>query len=261
VTLIVAGNARDVCVLVLQGAKHFAFTAPGSLHYSSGRAMLLRWRTDPEPRSRRQGFRIVWRSRCLPGWYYSVAVDGVSRTASCKPCAALPGFGCDAGAVSSAGELCVAGRFSIGGATPCSACTAARGFSCSAGSNSSSGTVCPAGRYSDGGDQPCGVCMAGYACAAGSTSAAPTVGKCGVGQFAAAGDAACSPCVNESFACTSLGSTNDGSQRAPLVDLYLSTNGRSRWALQDGWEDHASGGDPCRRSWFGLQCDSNGIVM
>jgi hypothetical protein len=200
----------------------------------------------------------VWRSTCLPGWY-SVATDS-SGPVSCAPCATLPGFGCDAGAVSSAGELCIAGRFSIGGAVPCSACTAAPGFSCDAGSNSSSGIVCPAGRYSEGGDQPCKVCRAGYVCAAGSSSAAPIVGRCAVGRFAAAGDVACSPCVSEPFACSYPASTHDGSQRAALVDLYLSTSLNGGWKNDDGWRDHASGGDPCTRGWFGVHCDSNGVV-
>ncbi len=48
--------------------------------------------------------------------------------------------------------------------------------------------------------------------------------------------------------------STDPDQRATLVDLYIATNG-SGWSDKKGWEDHATGSDPCDDSWSGVTCN------
>jgi hypothetical protein len=43
-------------------------------------------------------------------------------------------------------------------------------------------------------------------------------------------------------------------QRAALVDLYIATNGDSWTSGRTGWQDHATGSDPCDDAWIGVTC-------
>ncbi len=45
-------------------------------------------------------------------------------------------------------------------------------------------------------------------------------------------------------------------QRAALVDLYIATNG-SGWGDNYGWQDYASGSDPCENSWVAVTCSGS----
>ena len=47
---------------------------------------------------------------------------GFSQTSDCLPCAALPGYACTAGSISSLGILCPTGAYCIGGSTPAQPC-------------------------------------------------------------------------------------------------------------------------------------------
>jgi hypothetical protein len=42
-------------------------------------------------------------------------------------------------------------------------------------------------------------------------------------------------------------------QRAALVDAYLATGGSS-WSTKTGWQDYATGSDPCDKQWYGVSC-------
>jgi hypothetical protein len=48
--------------------------------------------------------------------------------------------------------------------------------------------------------------------------------------------------------------STDPDQRAALVDLFITTNG-SEWRDNEGWKDHATGGDPCDNAWSGVTCN------
>jgi hypothetical protein len=46
-------------------------------------------------------------------------------------------------------------------------------------------------------------------------------------------------------------------QRAALVELYIATNG-STWSTgKTGWQNHATGSDPCDNSWSGVTCSGS----
>jgi hypothetical protein len=45
-------------------------------------------------------------------------------------------------------------------------------------------------------------------------------------------------------------------QRAALVELYIATNG-STWGDKNGWQNHATGSDPCDNSWSGVTCSGS----
>jgi CUB/sushi domain-containing protein len=111
-----------------------------------GSVMLLQWSSDESVT--KAGWHLSWASVCPEG-QYSV------NTTACGDCAAPAGFGCVAGANSSTGTPCPAGRYGYGGAAPCVVCTAAAGYSCDVGSNSTAGLACSAGRWSVGGASSC----------------------------------------------------------------------------------------------------------
>jgi hypothetical protein len=49
----------------------------------------------------------------------------------------------------------------------------------------------------------------------------------------------------------------DPDQRAALVELYIATNG-STWSNgKAGWQNHATGSDPCDNSWSGVTCSGS----
>ncbi len=50
--------------------------------------------------------------------------------------------------------------------------------------------------------------------------------------------------------------STDPDQRAALVELYIATNG-DEWSDKNGWQDHATGSDPCDNAWFGVECDGS----
>jgi hypothetical protein len=45
-------------------------------------------------------------------------------------------------------------------------------------------------------------------------------------------------------------------QRAALVELFIATNG-STWTSKTGWQDYATGSDPCDNSWSGVGCSGS----
>jgi hypothetical protein len=45
-------------------------------------------------------------------------------------------------------------------------------------------------------------------------------------------------------------------QRAALVQLYIATNG-STWSDRAGWQNYATGSDPCDNSWSGVGCSGS----
>jgi hypothetical protein len=45
-------------------------------------------------------------------------------------------------------------------------------------------------------------------------------------------------------------------QRAALVELYIATNG-STWSDKTGWQNHATGSDPCDNGWSGVTCSGS----
>ncbi len=45
-------------------------------------------------------------------------------------------------------------------------------------------------------------------------------------------------------------------QRAALVELYIATDG-STWNDNIGWQNHATGSDPCDNSWSGVTCSGS----
>jgi hypothetical protein len=45
-------------------------------------------------------------------------------------------------------------------------------------------------------------------------------------------------------------------QRAALVELYIATNG-SGWSGVTGWQNHATGSDPCDDNWSVVTCSGS----
>jgi hypothetical protein len=49
-------------------------------------------------------------------------------------------------------------------------------------------------------------------------------------------------------------------QRAALVELYIATDGTA-WTNRTGWQNHASGSDPCDNGWAAIVCDGGSGVL
>jgi hypothetical protein len=100
----------------------------------------------------------------------------------------------------------------------------------------------------------CVDCSAGSACIDGETSLCPA------GTFSLAGASTCSPCAGGVYGCIAAGSTNDGSVRNALVELYLATAGPSWSPAVTGWPQYAVSGDPCTSAWTGVGCVGGTVV-
>jgi hypothetical protein len=50
-----------------------------------------------------------------------------------------------------------------------------------------------------------------------------------------------------------VGAPTAANQRAALVELYVTTGGNS-WSDKSGWQNYASGSDPCDDNWSGVLC-------
>ncbi len=46
-------------------------------------------------------------------------------------------------------------------------------------------------------------------------------------------------------------------QRAALVELYIATNGSTWSSGKTGWQNHATGSDPCDSGWSGVSCSGS----
>jgi hypothetical protein len=46
-------------------------------------------------------------------------------------------------------------------------------------------------------------------------------------------------------------------QRAALVELYIATSGSTWSSGKTGWQDYATGSDPCDNSWSGVTCSGS----
>jgi hypothetical protein len=129
---------------------------------------------------------VVPNVTACPAGQYSNAGAGV-----CTPCPA-----------GRFGNKTAQGTLAVGCDGLCSA-----GYSCLAGATTSIGDLCAAGRFSTPGASVCSNCSAGYVCSPGSTEANPAVGICPAGQFSLAGAIMCSNC-SAGYFCGVAGATS-----------------------------------------------------